>query len=261
MKKIPYILLMLPLLSPGSAASAADCWELTDKNGQTILANDIWHLKSRLGGGGILIGELDGKDASIAVADINTIVLAPVKSGVLSLVSGGTMQGDIAFIDGTSGKFVSDASLMFLKDAQKDSIPLADLRSISRCSTKAAGTLAASEQATADTGTPGSPAIASDVDSVYLDNGDILTGAITIDDIQWQSPYAALSFKRDQVRAITLHREGMDDGLIELRSGDRISGTLGNTSIEMTLKFGQRVPLAADKIRAIHFMGQGGQRQ
>lgn len=93
----------------------------------------------------------------------------------------------------------------------------------------------------------------SDVDRVILRNGDILSGTITTTDFHWKAPYASLSFKRDQIRAITLSRDSGESGIIELYSGDRISGVLENTSVEMTLEYGQRVPLATGMLESIRF--------
>jgi len=253
MNKYLLTLFAVPMLLLWSGVTAADCWELTDKEGRKFQVNDIWHVKSRLGGGGVLIGTLDGEDASIAVSEINTVTLVPVKAGLMSFMGNHAMQGIISFTSGSKAKFASDLNLMFLKDAEKSSMPLTDLRSITRCDAEMTAMMTDTGQETLQASTHAGQPVASDVDSVYLSNGDILLGAITIDDIRWQAPYASLTFKSEQVKAITLQRDGAVDGLLELRSGDRISGTLKNTSVEMTLKYGQRVPLATEKIKSIHF--------
>lgn len=256
MKKYSVILFALPFLYMWCDATTAACWELTDKDGVKIQVSDIWHIKSRLTKVSTLMGKLDGEDTSILVDEINTIALEPAKQGIMSFMGDGTMKGNISFANGSTGKFEPELNLVYLKDEKKSSLPISDLRLIKRCDTETPKEPVASTQPAPAASTQSKQAISSDADSVYLSNGDSLFGKITTTDFQWRAPYASLTFKREQIQTITLKREGMENGLIELRSGDRISGVLRKTNVEMTLKYGQRVPLAVDMLESIHFFSK-----
>ncbi len=254
LKKYSPILFALLFLGTWQGMAAAACWELTDKDGRKILATDIWHIKNRLDQGGFLMGRLDGEDVSIPVADIKTLTLAPVKKGWIPFMGGHTMNGEVVFINGRKGQFESDLNLHLLKDARKSSMPLADVRSIVRCDAETSAMLTGGKQegTTGTVPTKQQPVVVN-IDSVHLTNGDVLYGTITTTEFNWKAPYASLMFKREQIQTITLRSNGKESGLLELRTGDRISGDLEDKVIEITLKYGQRIPIATEMLKSARF--------
>lgn len=253
MSEYTRVFLIFSLLVGAQEVAAADCWELIDKDGRTILATDIWHIKNRLGQGGALMGKMDGEEMAIPVADIRAMTLAPQAKGWMPFMGGHAMSGEITFTDERKGLFESDLNLHLLKDDKKDSLSLADVRSITRCDAEVSAKTSSGGREKTTAPILDKQTGSGDMDSVRLINGDILNGTVTTSDFKWEAPYASLAFKREQIQAITLRSNEKHNGLLELRSGDRISGILMDKYIEITLEYGQRVPLATEMLESVHF--------
>ena len=171
----------------------------------------------------------------------------------MSFVGGGSVKGEIALADGGKGYFESDLPLHYFKDSGKHSIPIADVRSVVRCDEDTSLALAPQTEARAKVVTvKKQPSIQQEADHIELSNGDVLYGKVTTPEFQWQAPYAQLAFKREQIQEISLDKAA-GTGLLGLKSGDRISGFLENRYVEITLEYGQRVPLASEMITTIRF--------
>ena len=97
------------------------------------------------------------------------------------------------------------------------------------------------------------PAARADVDSVTLRNGDILSGTILTGEFTVQASYGTLTFTSDQLASITIEDAAGKTDQFVLQVGDRVSGVLQNTTVEMTLTTGTTITLEKGNIASITF--------
>ena len=97
------------------------------------------------------------------------------------------------------------------------------------------------------------PAARADVDSVTLRNGDILSGTILTGEFTVQASYGTLTFTSEQLTSITIEDAARKTDQFVLTVGDRVSGVLQNTTVEMTLTTGATITLEKGNIASITF--------
>ena len=97
------------------------------------------------------------------------------------------------------------------------------------------------------------PAARADVDSVTLRNGDVLSGTILTGEFTVQASYGTLTFTSEQLASITIEDAAGKTDQFVLQVGDRVSGVLQNTTIEMTLTTGATITLEKGNIASITF--------
>lgn len=107
----------------------------------------------------------------------------------------------------------------------------------------------------AATGIPGSPPLSlSDMakyDTVTLKNGDTVFGTILNEKFTIQTSYAELSFERAKIEQIVFEGAGANLDVIMLRVGDRMSGVLKDTKLQVKLVAGQISEIDRDKVKSI----------
>jgi hypothetical protein len=99
----------------------------------------------------------------------------------------------------------------------------------------------------------GQAPVRADADNVNLRNGDILSGTILTGEFTIQASYGTLTFAKDQLRSITVENVAGRTDQALLKVGDRVSGVLQNTSIQMTLTSGATITLEKGNIASITF--------
>ena len=97
------------------------------------------------------------------------------------------------------------------------------------------------------------PAARADVDSVTLRNGDILSGTILTGEFTVQASYGTLTFTSEQLASIRIEDAAGKTDQFVLQVGDRVSGVLQNTTVEMTLTTGATITLEKGNIASITF--------
>ena len=97
------------------------------------------------------------------------------------------------------------------------------------------------------------PAARADVDSVTLRNGDMLSGSILTDEFTVQASYGTLTFTSEQLTSIRIEDAAGKTDQFVLKVGDRVSGVLQNTTLEMTLTTGATITLEKGNIASITF--------
>ena len=102
-------------------------------------------------------------------------------------------------------------------------------------------------------GSSSQPAARVDVDSVTLRNGDILSGTILTGEFTVQASYGTLTFTSEQLASITIEDAAGKTDQFVMKVGDRVSGVLQNTTIEMTLTTGATIALEKGNIASITF--------
>ncbi len=254
MRFLIYQFIAVMVLSGFSQASLADCWKVTDKDGLVTTASDIWHLRNRLTNQSAFLGTLDGNDTSVLTDEIRSFTTESAGRSRPGIFQKNRSKGKITFLNGRTANFESDVSLTVVTDSGRSEIPFEDIRSIVRCEppavtakNRAAEILAPKGEIQAESG------VRDDVHTVILTNGNILKGTVTTEVFHWQAPYASLKVDRRYIRQITLVHKRKNTGLLQSRSGDRISGDLQNKTITMRLTIGQTIVLDKDQIQSINF--------
>jgi hypothetical protein len=92
---------------------------------------------------------------------------------------------------------------------------------------------------------------AKNYDTIELKNGDIITGNISNKNFTIKTSYATLTFDIDKFRQIQIEGNETKQDVLTLRIGDRISGVLQTTEIEIELASGAKTKIAKDKIHLI----------
>ena len=91
------------------------------------------------------------------------------------------------------------------------------------------------------------------VDTVALRNSDVLTGTILTDEFTVQTSYGTLTFTTEQLASIRIEDAAGRTDQFVLKVGDRVSGVLQNTTVEMTLTTGATITLEKGNIASITF--------
>lgn len=238
-----------------SSEGVAGCWEITNKDGKVSKVDEIWHLKNKLSDKSVLLVKTNGNDESILVDSISAISISPPKKGWLNFLDNRTVNGEITLTDGSVHSFSSDLNLMLLAGDEQTDLPLANVESIRRCEKPP---VVADEPATQQRGATvveASPQVthSPDVDVIYMDNGDVLSGTILTKELLWNASFATVTVKKRKIQRMTLIRENTISGMMDLWSGDRVSGLLETNKIKIKLSIGQTIDIKTDRIKAIRF--------
>ncbi|MEE8343531.1 MAG: hypothetical protein V3R51_06975, partial [Gammaproteobacteria bacterium] len=217
---------------------------------------EIWHIRDRFSQEAALLGATNGEELVVPVANLRSILFQPAQSTWFARLGGVKMTATLEFLDGKTDSFVTDSKLFVQKQSGEEKIPVGNLRSIVRCGPGTqipvidTGLDRPVQRPVSGVSSTGSPA-----DRVKLNNGDILSGEVITETFHWTAPYAELRFHGWQIRSISQPEQGVSQGLLELRSGDRISGVLTDPFIEIRLRDGQRVQVPSQQLRSIEFPG------
>jgi hypothetical protein len=238
-----------------SPEGVAGCWEITNKDGKVSKVDEIWHLRNKLSDKSMLLVKTNGSDESVLVDSIRTITITPTRKGWLNFLESGAVNGEITFTDGSVRKFSSDLNLISRAGNEQTDIPFTSVQSIRRCekSPLVADKPAVQQRdvvvAEASTQATHRP----DVDVIYMDNGDVLSGTILTKELLWNASFATVLVKKRDIKHMTLIRENTIVGLIDLWSGDRVNGILETNQIKIKLSIGQTIDIKTDRIKAIRF--------
>jgi hypothetical protein len=71
-----------------------------------------------------------------------------------------------------------------------------------------------------------------------MKNGDRLYGKIVDHQLGWQTSYASVEFKPDQLKLIVAGCEASANGVLETLAGDQLNGYFGDSSISFHLNTG-----------------------
>ncbi|MEE8429520.1 MAG: hypothetical protein V3S33_08480 [Gammaproteobacteria bacterium] len=216
---------------------------------------EIWHIRDRFSQAAALLGATNGK-LVIPVASLRSISFQPAQRTWFTRLGGVKMTATLEFLDGRTDSFVTDSQLFVQKQSGKEKIPVGNLRSVVRCEPGAQIPVTDTELDTPpQRSEPGVSPNGSPAARVNLSNGDILYGEVTTETFHWKAPYADLNFHGRQIRSLRQPEQGVSQGLLELRSGDRISGALIDSFIEIRLRDGQRVQVPSHQLQSIEFLG------
>ena len=232
-----------------SSEGVAGCWEITNKDGKLSKVDEIWHLRNKLSDKSMLLVKTNGSDESVLVDSIRAISITPTEKGWMKFLDSRTANGEITFTDGSVRRFSSDLNLISRTGDEQTDIPLASIQSIRKCekppvvADKPAAVAEASTQITHS----------SDVDVIYMDNGDVLSGTILTKELLWNASFATVTVSKRKIQRMILIRENTITGLMDLWSGDRVSGILETNQIKIKLSIGQTIDIKTDRIKAIRF--------
>ena len=90
-------------------------------------------------------------------------------------------------------------------------------------------------------------------DKIVLKNGDTVSGKIITNQFSVKTSYASLSFNLDQIASISLEGGGQNIESLSLRTGDKLSGSIGPDTITILLSTGQETSIEKEKIKSITF--------
>jgi len=245
MKKHNCMVVSLLVVLMGAAELAyGGCWEVTDIQGKTVRADDVWHLRNVHTGQSALLGTFDGKDTSILLRDVQSIVAQPSGKKRFGIFGTSETPLRITYGDGRQSSYSGDLALTVQVGDDRSEIALAQLRSVIRCDQPVS---AGATTATQDRGAAG----AEGFDTMTLGNGNVLHGTIATALIHWRSPYALLKIERRHIKSVDLDAKGK--GLLETWVGDRISGDLQNGTLRIRLRIGQDLEIGKQEIKSIRF--------
>jgi hypothetical protein len=109
----------------------------------------------------------------------------------------------------------------------------------------------------AETGVAGTSSLtlvqAAQYDAVILKNGDTITGEVLNETFTVKTSYASLQFDRAKLDKVDLEGAGANLDIVTLRVGDKISGVLETSKINVKLVAGQETAIDKDKIKTIRF--------
>ena len=106
-----------------------------------------------------------------------------------------------------------------------------------------ASTMAVDETTAADT--------VAMADRLMLKNGDTVTGEIKTDEFVIGTSYGSMTFSTTDIRSIVLEGSGQNIDTLVLRNGDKLSGVVNPTIIEIELASGELVEIDKDKIQEV----------
>lgn len=89
-------------------------------------------------------------------------------------------------------------------------------------------------------------------DKIILGNGDILTGTVQTPSFTIQTAYARMTLGRDAIKSIQMDAS-RKKAIIELYAGDRLSGTIQETEVKISLKAGAEATLKLGEVELITF--------
>jgi hypothetical protein len=235
------------------AQVSADCWKIIDKSNTVIQAKNIWNLHDRLSGKSALLAELKGEELIIPVDDIQSFTVKSSDKGWFGLAGSEDASIKVKFQDGRQTTFKSDMNLFYLLDAEQKEISISSVRSVERCIEKETHKQKQRMlEAKTQDAEPG-PQIQTNLEplTIKLNNGDILHGKLVSEVIQWKTVYATLDVPVQHIRQLSI--ESKSGGQLELLSGDRMSGSLQNTSLKIKLIIGQVVDLDREMIKTVSY--------
>lgn len=203
----------------------------------------------------MLLVRFNGKDESILTETIHTIRISPPKKGWRNFLGSGSAKGEITFTNGNRRKFESSLNLMTLSGGEQLNLPLATISLVKKCK---------KPPAIAEKSTAKQPEViyvearapithSPDVDVVYMDNGDILSGTIQTNEFLWTASFATVKVQKNQVKHMTLMRDNSAFGLLILWTGDEVNGVLDTNQIKVKLSLGQTIDVKTEHIKAIRF--------
>lgn len=233
------------------AQVSADCWKIIDKDGSVIQTKNIWNLHDRLSGKSALLGEFKGEELAIPVDEIQSFTVKSSDKGWFGLVGSEDAIIKVKFQDGSQASYKSDMNLFYLSDEKQKEIPIFGVRSVERCIEKHKQKQRRDEAKTQDAEPGSQMQTVSEPLTIVLNNGDILHGKLVSEVIQWKTVYATLDVPVLHIRLLRV--ESKSGGQLELLSGDRMSGSLQNTSLKIKLIIGQVVDLDREMIKTVSY--------
>ena len=90
-------------------------------------------------------------------------------------------------------------------------------------------------------------------DQIVMKNGDVLSGRVLASDFILRTSYGTHTFQANQVQTINLEGGGKNVDALLLRIGDRLSGVIENTAVNIQMHSGTQIELSKDKIKDIVF--------
>ena len=88
-------------------------------------------------------------------------------------------------------------------------------------------------------------------DTVELENGDKLSGAVLDNTFTLTTPYTLVTLKKDQISEIRPHAESPNEDIIELNVGGSLTGTIEEPSFSFRLVSGETISLDKEQCRKI----------
>ena len=214
------------------SVQAAECWKIVSVKDEISVAKEIYFKFDRAGKP-FIYGLINGASTTIFTNNLLAVELTGNENKY--------MTGILELTSGTKGsyKVYQDENLYFVTEFGKSSLSIKNVKYIGRCQ--------ASSLNKRNSNLP------KKTDSVLMKNGDVLSGLILTAEFILKSSYADLTIKTADIRRIQLEGGGQNIEIIELRSGDRISGLIKNEHIEIKLPIGPALALEKDKIKLITF--------
>jgi len=227
----PFFVAILVFGISVSLTHAAECWKVESTKGEINLAEGLSEVTKD--GKNKIVCYINGAWTEIEISNIHSLKITGKENR--------NVTGTLKLKSGSTGSFKKDmgSKLVFKTEFGSSYISLYDLKYLGPCDepSERKQTTTSSRKA----------------DSVLMKNGDILSGSILTQKFKFQSSYAKLTVKSEDIRRIDLEGGGQNIEIIHLRSGDRISGILANEKLEIKLPIGSSVTLEKDKIKIITF--------
>lgn len=251
--------LMFVLLLLSGVPVFADCWEIQPRGADPFKASEIWQLKNTISGAQMLLGRIDGTEVAIAPDEVESFTFLEEDGGWLSVLSSGASRAQLQFRDGRRAVFQSNLVLFAQGETGQREFPLNSLIAIRRCEEPQAPAAAAPSEGAGPASAPQDGAAVQrdvhrpEVDVIYLDNGDVISGTILNREFLWSATFATVRVERRDVARMTLQREDTVFGLIELRNGDKYTGILETTPLEIELTIGAKITVESKNIKAVRF--------
>jgi len=239
-------LCLLPL-----AASAA-CWNIMTSS-ETMTATDLWQIRNHTNGSATLQGTAGNEPLAISVDRIRSF-------RVTDTAGSGWLSGNrhaatlhIQLIDGQTMTLVSEMGLYYIpgKEKKRRTLPLEDVVSVNRCTDESS----LPDESSVPPPVAQVPGPKPSTPVLIMKNGDILHGEVTADRLVWQTSYASVGFKPDEIKAIDTGCEDASAGVLETLAGDRLNGAFGDTSVSFHLTTGQVIDVPTDQVELIDFIG------
>lgn len=93
-------------------------------------------------------------------------------------------------------------------------------------------------------------------DSMYMKNGDVISGDVLTETFKLKTSYGELEFKATDIRSIKFEGGGGNNvDVIILKVGDKLSGVMQNDKVLVKLSSGVEITLEKDKMKEIIFKG------
>lgn len=245
---ITILLAALALVVPARLLAA--CWQIHSIDGDVVETGSIWQLHNKLTDKSFLMGEENGHDSMIDLANVASWLVIEGRAAGVSRSHRRHFRVEMK--DGTSRILGSSQPLFYRSGDKKIEVSLRDIRQIESCPETPGFadivTPAADHPPAQATGTG-----ASGFFTLKMRNGDVLYGRLAEQTIAWKAPYAVFTFDARQIKSIDLGEDGAAPGRLLTLSGNDISGELDVDTLVLTLTVGDglTVDIDANAIRSL----------